>query len=76
MQPARDWRAAGPPGAAAGAGTGQGAEAEPKGSFRRKATWVGFLTGRDGGGLAHRRRQTQQPLVAEGLSAVRLLGLA
>ena len=55
--------------------TAQCSDAQPQGPFGRHPTWVKLLPGRHGGRLTHRRRQIQQPLVAEGLAAVWLLRL-
>jgi len=43
--------------------------------IRRHAAGVKFLPGRDGGSLAHRRRQLKEPFVAEGLPTGRRRGL-
>ena len=47
-------------------------DAQSQRPFRRHATGINLLARRHGGGLAHRRRQVQQPFVAEGLASVRL----
>ncbi len=46
----------------------QSADAQTQGPIRRHATGIKFLPRRDGGSLAHRRRQLQEPFVAEGLA--------